>query len=185
MPFTFQQLDIPEVILIEACPLRDDRGYFVETYKEPDFKAHGIDCRFVQDNHSQSRAGVLRGLHFQNNPRAQGKLIRVTSGSVFDVAVDLRKGSPTFGQYVSAILSAENARMLWIPAGFAHGVFVLEDNTQLIYKVTEIYSQAHERSLRFDDPILQIKWPHSTPIVSDKDLNAPFLNELDVNFVYM
>lgn len=184
MPFTFERLDIPDVILIKPQFFADERGFFIETYKEPDFKAHGIDYRFVQDNHSKSKAGVLRGLHFQNNPKAQGKLVRVVAGSVYDVAVDLRKGSPTFGKWVSAILSADNAHMLWLPPGFAHGVLVLEDDTHLLYKVTDVYSKEHDRSLRFDDPTLQIKWPYENPSLSEKDLKAPFLDALDMNFVY-
>lgn len=184
MPFTFQPLTIPEVILIKPQLFTDSRGFFAETYKEPDFMDNGISYRFVQDNHSKSKAGVLRGLHFQNNPKAQGKLVRVTSGSVFDVAVDLRKGSPTFGQWVSATLSADNAHMLWVPPGFAHGVLVLEDDTQLMYKVTDVYSKEHDRALRFDDPTLNIQWPIKQPDLSEKDLNAPFLDNLDANFIY-
>jgi len=182
MPFTFQPLDIPDVILIKPQLLKDDRGFFAETYKETEFSANGIQDRFVQDNHSKSKAGVLRGLHFQNHPKAQGKLVRVVNGSVFDVAVDLRKNSNTYGKWVSAILSADNAHMLWVPPGFAHGVFILEDDTHLLYKVTAVYSKEHDRSLRFDDPTLAIKWPDHKPELSEKDLYAPYLQDLDCNF---
>ena len=184
MPFTFQPLAIPDVILIQPQLFTDNRGFFAETYKASDFKANGIPYDFVQDNHSKSKKGVLRGLHFQNSPKPQGKLVRVISGSVFDVAVDLRKGSPTYKKWVSAVLSEANAHILWVPPGFAHGVLVLEDNTQLLYKVTELYSKEHDRTLRYDDPDLNIAWPVPNPELSEKDLNAPFLNDLDVNFVY-
>lgn len=182
MPFTFKKLSIPDVILIKPQLFHDERGFFAETYKEPDFIAHGITARFVQDNHSKSKGGVLRGLHFQNPPKPQGKLVRVVAGSVYDVAVDLRKNSPTFGKWVSATLTSENAEMLWVPPGFAHGVLVLEDNTHLLYKVTEVYSKDHDRALRFDDPTLGIKWPVTNPELSAKDLNAPFLHDLDCDF---
>ncbi|TAK79437.1 MAG: dTDP-4-dehydrorhamnose 3,5-epimerase [Gammaproteobacteria bacterium] len=182
MPFKFTPLAIPEVILVEPTLFGDSRGFFAETYKANEFKANGIMPDFVQDNHSKSKAGVLRGLHFQNNPKAQGKLVRVVSGSVFDVAVDIRKGSPTFGKWVSAVLSADNHHMLWVPPGFAHGVLVLEDNTHLLYKVTEFYSPEHDRSVRWDDPAIGIQWPMSQPELSEKDLKAPFLHHVDANF---
>lgn len=182
MPFTFKRLDIPDVILVEPKLFKDDRGFFAETYKTTDFKTNGIDLDFVQDNHSKSQAGVLRGLHFQNNPKAQGKLVRVMQGSVFDVAVDLRKNSPTYGKWVSAVLSDKNHHMLWVPPGFAHGVLVLEDNTHLLYKVSELYSPEHDRSIRWDDPEIGIEWPMTNPSLSEKDLKAAFLKDSDVNF---
>jgi len=184
MPFTFKKLEIPEVILIEPTVFPDSRGFFAETYKMPDFKMNGIDHTFIQDNHSKSKAGVLRGLHFQTNPKAQGKLVCVVSGSVFDVAIDIRKNSPTFGKWVSTVLSAKNHNMLWIPPGFAHGVLVLENDTQLIYKVTELYSPEHDRCIRWDDPTIAVKWPMSNPDLSEKDLKAPLLNDVDNNFIY-
>ncbi|SRR5579883_534181 len=182
MPFKFTPLAIPDVILVEPTLFGDSRGFFAETYKACDFKANGITPDFVQDNHSKSKAGVLRGLHFQNNPKAQGKLVRVASGSVFDVAVDIRKNSPTYGKWVSAILSGDNHHMLWVPPGFAHGVLVLEDDTHLLYKVSEVYSPAHDRAIRWDDPAIGINWPIENPELSDKDRNAPFLNDIDANF---
>ncbi len=184
MPFTFTPLAIPEVILIKPTLFPDERGFFAETYQANDFKNNGIDFSFVQDNHSKSKAGVLRGLHYQKHPKAQGKLVRVTSGSIFDVAVDIRKGSPTFGKSVSAILSADNYHMLWIPPGFAHGALVLEDDTHLLYKVTDTYSPEHDRGIRWNDPIVNIQWPIDTPELSGKDLHAPYLDQADINFVY-
>lgn len=184
MPFTFTRLDIPEVILIEPKIFPDDRGYFAETYKKTDFKLNGIEQDFVQDNHSQSKAGVLRGLHYQANPKAQGKLVRVVSGSIFDVAIDIRKNSPTYGKWVSAVLSAKNHNMLWVPPGFAHGVLILEDDTQLIYKVTEQYSPEHDRCIRWDDPAIGVKWPLDNPELSEKDLRAPYLKDAENNFIY-
>src|SRR3990167_10857941 len=136
MPCKFTRLAIPDIVLIEPEVFKDNRGFFAETYRASEFKANSIDVSFVQDNHSLSNSGVLRGLHFQKNPNAQGKLVRVVTGKIFDVAVDIRKGSPTYGKWVSAILSDENHAMLWVPAGFAHGVCVLEDNTHLLYKVS-------------------------------------------------
>jgi dTDP-4-dehydrorhamnose 3,5-epimerase len=185
MPFTFTPLDIPEVILIKPKVFPDNRGFFMELYKSVEFKANGIEENFVQDNFSESSKGVLRGLHYQCNPMAQGKLVTVLSGSIFDVAVDIRRGSPTFGQWVSAILSAENKQILWVPPGFAHGVLVLEDNTHLLYKVTELYSPECDRAIRWNDPAININWPAVHPELSDKDQNAPFLTEADNNFVYM
>jgi dTDP-4-dehydrorhamnose 3,5-epimerase len=184
MPFTFKPLAIPDVILIEPKIFKDDRGFFAETYKETDFRDNGIDYNFIQENHSNSSAGVLRGLHYQLNPKAQGKLVRVTSGSVFDVAVDIRKNSPTYGQHVSAMLTAQNHHMLWIPPGFAHGVLVLEDNTQLIYKASDLYSPEHERAIRWDDPDINIAWPMQNPLLSGKDLVAPSLKEAEINFTF-
>lgn len=184
MPFTFTRLEIPEVILVQPKLFPDDRGFFAETYKMTDFKNNGIEMDFVQDNHSKSKAGVLRGLHYQTNPKAQGKLVRVVSGSVFDVAIDIRKNSPTYGKWVSAILDAKQHAMLWIPPGFAHGVLVLEDDTQLIYKVTEQYSPEHDRCIRWDDPEIAVKWPINNPDLSEKDLKAPYLKDVNNNFIY-
>ena len=184
MPFTFTRLDIPEVILVQPKLFPDDRGFFAETYKMTDFKSNGIEMDFVQDNHSKSKAGVLRGLHYQTNPKAQGKLVRVVSGSVFDVAIDIRKNSPTYGKWVSAVLDAKQHNMLWIPPGFAHGVLVLEDDTQLIYKVTEQYSPEHDRCIRWDDPEIAVKWPINNPDLSEKDLKAPYFKDVNNNFIY-
>ncbi|MCE1243767.1 dTDP-4-dehydrorhamnose 3,5-epimerase [Oryzomicrobium sp.] len=162
---------IPDVVLFEPKVFGDERGFFFESFNAREFaKATGLEAQFVQDNHSRSRQGVLRGLHYQLAPKAQGKLVRVTEGEVFDVAVDIRRGSPTFGQWVGEILSAENKRQLWIPAGFAHGFAVLSENAEFLYKTTDYWSPEHERCIRWDDPTLAIPWPvPGAPLVSDKD----------------
>ena len=166
--------------LVEIRPRRfaDDRGFFVESWNRATWAEAGIDLDFVQDNHSLSRdRGVLRGLHYQVEPAAQQKLVRVTRGSVYDVAVDLRQGSPTFGRWASLILSAETGGQLLIPCGFAHGFVTLEPDTEVQYKVTAAYSPAHERTIRFDDPQLAIEWPiaHHELILSEKDRTASHL----------
>lgn len=174
----FERLSIPEVILFKPKIFSDERGFFFESFKEQLFKeATGLDLNFVQDNHSQSLKGVLRGLHYQLPPHAQGKLVRVTRGEVFDVAVDIRKSSPTFGKYVGTTLSDQNHHQLWIPPGFAHGFITLSDAADFIYKTTDVYHPTSERSIRFDDPTLNITWHFDkTPLVTPKDLNAlPFL----------
>lgn len=157
---------------VEPRCFHDARGFFTESFNARDFAAAtGLDVRFVQDSHSGSERGVLRGLHLQSDPMAQGKLVRVTIGEVFDVAVDLRSGSPTFGRWVGETLSAENGRQLWIPAGFAHGYLVLSDRAEFQYKVTAYYSPVHERVLAWDDPTVGVKWPLGKvrPILSPKD----------------
>lgn len=185
VPCQFTRLEIPSVILVEPKLFSDDRGFFAETYKSSEFKANGIDVDFIQDNHSCSKAGVLRGLHFQKNPHAQGKLVRVMKGKIFDVAVDIRQGSPTYSKWVSAILSDENHAMLWIPPGFAHGVCVLEDDTHLLYKVSGAeYSPQDDRCIQWNDPDIAIKWPINNPELSQKDLLGKKLREIDANFVY-
>ena len=174
----FERLSIPEVILFKPKIFSDERGFFFESFKEQLFKeATGLDLNFVQDNHSQSLKGVLRGLHYQLPPHAQGKLVRVTRGEVFDVAVDIRKSSPTFGKYVGTTLSDQNHHQLWIPPGFAHGFITLSDAADFIYKTTDVYHPMSERSIRFDDPTLNITWHFDkTPLVTPRDLNAlPFL----------
>ncbi len=186
MPFTFTKLEIPEVILVEPKLFRDERGFFAETYKASEFKANGINVDFVQDNHSVSGKGVVRGLHFQKNPNAQGKLVRVVRGKVLDVAVDIRRGSPTYGKWVSAILSDENHAMLWVPPGFAHGVCVLEDNTHFLYKVSgSEYAPQDDRSIAWDDPEINVAWPIQQPELSAKDKAAKQLVECDHNFEYV
>jgi dTDP-4-dehydrorhamnose 3,5-epimerase len=184
MPFQFNPLQaVPEVMLIEPKAFGDDRGWFMETYKRSEFEAHGIAVEFRQDNHSRSTGkGVLRGLHYQKDPAAQGKLVRCVVGTIFDVAVDIRKGSPTYGQWVSAELSAENRRMLWVPAGFAHGFCTLTDVSEVVYTATAEYSPAHDRGIRWNDPALGIRWPVQTPVLSIKDAQAPTLAEADNNF---
>lgn len=174
-------LSIADVKLVVPQIHRDARGFFSETWSRRGLEAAGIASEFVQDNHSLStEAGTLRGLHFQMPPHAQGKLLRVARGSVFDVAVDIRVGSPTYGQHVSAILSAENWTQIWIPAGFAHGYCTLEPDTEVIYKVTDYYAPECDRGLKWDDPDLGIRWPVDPGQVrlSDKDRKQPVLKEM-------
>jgi dTDP-4-dehydrorhamnose 3,5-epimerase len=187
MPINVEPLAIPDVKLITPPIFRDERGFFSETYNRDALAAAGIAAEFVQDNHSLSRSkGVLRGLHFQLDPHAQGKLVRVARGSVFDVAVDIRHGSPTFGRHVAATLSAGNWAQLWIPIGFAHAFYTLEPNTEVIYKVTDFYTPACERGLAADDPDLAIAWPLplAQAILADKDRRHPRLRDLPAQFTY-
>lgn len=164
------QLSIPDVFIIEPQVFGDDRGFFFESFNHAKFEeAIGRTVSFVQDNHSKSAKGVLRGLHFQS-PNPQGKLVRVTQGEVFDVAVDIREDSPTYGSWVGEILSADNKRQLWIPEGLAHGFLVLSDTAEFLYKTTDYYAPAYEQCIRWDDPALDIKWPiDQDPILSTKD----------------
>lgn len=161
---------IPDVLLLEPTVHGDARGYFMETFRETWFKENGIDLRFVQDNQSRSVQGTLRGLHYQLK-QAQGKLIRVVSGEVFDVAVDMRKDSATFGQWAGEILSAQNKRQLWVPPGFAHGFYVVSESAELYYKCTDYYCPEHEHSLLWNDPAVGIEWPllNTSPALSGKD----------------
>ncbi len=184
MPFQFKRLKINDVILIEPKVFQDDRGFFLETYKFSAFKKNGIDAHFVQDNHSFSTKGVLRGLHFQKAPKAQGKLVRVIRGEVLDVAVDIRTGSPTFGQWIGEKLSAENAKMLYIPPGFAHGFCVLSEQADILYKVTADYDADCDRGIIWNDPDINIDWKVSNPILSPKDQELPKLKNADINFQY-
>lgn len=172
----FVRLEIPEIVLIEPQAFADERGFFFESFSAPKFAAgSGERVDFVQDNHSQSRKGVLRGLHFQRSPLVQGKLVRVVVGSVFDVAVDIRASSPTFGRWVGEILTAENKRQLWIPPGFAHGFLALEDGTEFLYKTTALYDKASEGAIRWDDPAIGIDWPIRDVLLAPKDATAPLL----------
>lgn len=167
---------IPEVMVIEPKVFGDARGFFFESFNQQAFnQATGTAHTFVQDNHSRSSRGVLRGLHYQLAPKAQGKLVRVVCGAVFDVAVDIRKSSPTFGQWVGVELSEDNHKQLWIPPGFAHGFLVLSESADFLYKTTDYYSPAHERSIVWNDPQLRIQWPDVgvAPQLSDKDACAP------------
>ncbi len=177
----FLPTDIPEVLLIEPQVFGDSRGFFMETWHAEKFAAAGLDLRFVQDNHSKSAQGTLRGLHYQIE-KPQGKLVRVVSGEVFDVAVDLRKSSPTFGRWIGDILSAENKKMLWVPPGFAHGFYVLSPEAEFVYKCTELYAPEHERCIRWDDPGLGIAWPllAQAPLLSAKDLAGASLVEAEL-----
>lgn len=170
MPIDVKPLAIPEVVLITPPIFRDPRGFFSETYNSTMLAAAGIGQAFVQDNHSRSVKGTLRGLHYQIE-QVQGKLVRVVTGRIFDVAVDLRRGSPTFARWVGTELSEENNRQLWIPPGFAHGFYVLSEQADVVYKCTAHYSAEHERTLRWDDPELAIEWPlrGAAPLLSDKD----------------
>lgn len=176
------RLALPEVVLFEPKVFADERGLFFETYTARGFaEATGLDAVFVQDNQSVSNKGVLRGLHYQLPPFAQGKLVRVVRGGVFDVAVDIRRGSPRFGQWVGEILTAENRRQLWVPPGFAHGFVALEADTEFLYKVTAPYDRASERSIRWDDPVIGIDWLlDSAPVLNGKDAAAPLLAEAEV-----
>lgn len=173
--------DIPDVLVVEPKVFGDARGFFMESWNRRAFAQAGLDAEFVQDNHSLSRRGVLRGLHYQIR-EPQGKLVRVTSGEVFDVAVDLRRSSPTFGRSVGMRLSAQNRLMMWIPPGFAHGFLVLSEAADFLYKTTAYYHPEHDRSLRWDDPALGIDWPLDgiEPIVSAKDAAAPLLAQAEV-----
>lgn len=166
------RLAIPDVVLLEPKVFGDERGFFYESFNEQVFRdATGAEVRFVQDNHSRSERNVLRGLHYQLPPKAQGKLVRVVVGEVFDVAVDIRRESPTFGKWVGEILSADNKRQLWIPAGFAHGFLVLSEGAEFLYKTTDYYAPQLERCIRWDDPELAINWPlFGAPVLSEKDL---------------
>lgn len=184
MPFVFKKLEIPDVVLIEPRVFRDERGFFLETYKRSEFAAQGIGFDFVQGNHSRSKKGVVRGLHYQLVPKAQGKLVRVSRGAVWDVAVDIRKGSPWFGRWVGALLSADNNRMLWVPPGFAHGFAAVEDDSDVIYLATDEYSPEHDSGMIWNDSEIAIEWPLENPIVSEKDARLPGLREARNNFTY-
>jgi dTDP-4-dehydrorhamnose 3,5-epimerase len=177
----FEPTAIPDVVLIKPKVFGDHRGFFMETWHAKVFAEAGINEPFVQDNHSKSTQGILRGLHYQCK-HPQGKLVRVTSGAVYDVAVDIRKGSPTFGQWVGEILSAENKLMLWVPAGFAHGFYVMSDSAEFVYKCTDFYAPEYERAICWDDPDLAIDWPlvaGQRPILSAKDAHAPLLKDAE------
>lgn len=177
--------DIEGVIIIEPKVFGDHRGWFTETYSKEKFRELGLDIEFIQDNHSFSaKKGTLRGLHFQRNPKAQTKLVRCTKGKMLDVAVDIRKGSPTFRKWVAVELSEENKKQLLIPKGFAHGFLTLTENVEVQYKVDEYYSPDSDRSIRFDDPEIGVVWGVETPILSEKDLIAPLLKDSDINFKY-
>lgn len=184
--FTFSTTSIEGVIIVDVKSYGDRRGYFMETYKKSDFVAGGIDCEFVQDNQSSSTRGVLRGLHFQIK-HPQAKLVRVVNGAVFDVCVDLREGSPTWGKWEGTVLSAENRRQLFIPRGFAHGFLVLSDDAEFCYKCDDVYHPNDEGGLMWNDPSIDIKWPAllgddvfdaDEVILSDKDLRHPLLKDL-------
>lgn len=178
---------IPDVWIIEPVVFNDARGYFMETYKQADFEQHIGKVNFVQDNESCSSKGILRGLHYQLAPYSQAKLVRVIEGVVIDVAVDLRKGSPTFGRSVSVELSADNKRQLFIPQGFAHGFYVKSEKAIFTYKVDNPYSPAYDRGIRYDDPAVQVDWQieaDDTVQTSEKDARLPLLQDAEINFKY-
>ncbi len=184
MPFNFKRLDIPDVILVETQSFPDERGFFLESFKESIFKKNGINARFIQDNYSHSIKGVLRGLHYQKDPKAQAKLVTAIRGKIFDVAVDIRKDSPTYAKWVGEILSDQNHRLLYVPEGFAHGFCVLSDEADVLYKVNQEYSAEHDRGIIWNDSDISVKWPVDKPIVSKKDLLQPVLKNADNNFSY-
>jgi dTDP-4-dehydrorhamnose 3,5-epimerase len=181
MPYTVIQTAIPDVLILEPKVFGDSRGFFFESFNNKDFANFtGLDVNFVQDNHSKSAKGVLRGLHYQLQ-QAQGKLVRVTQGAVFDVAVDIRKSSPTFGKWVGCELSDINHRQFWVPAGFAHGFFVLSESADFLYKTTDYYDPAHERCIAWNDPSIGIVWPEGiTPLLSAKDQQGLSLDQAEV-----
>jgi len=180
MPFTFKKMDIPDVLCIIPKIYTDSRGYFTETYKESDFLKNGISDSFIQDNTSQSLKGVVRGLHYQINPVAQAKLVRCIYGKVFDVAVDIRKGSPTFGKWISCELSSDNNYLLYLPEGFAHGFLTLSEKALVTYKVSAEYAPDYERGIIYNDSKIAIKWPTNDILLSEKDALFPGFTEADI-----
>jgi len=178
MPFEFKRLEIPDVVLIKPKIFRDERGFFMEVFKMEDFEKAGIHFSPVQENHSKSKHGVIRGLHFQKEPYQQAKLVRCIKGKIFDVAVDIRKNSPTFGKYVSVILSSLNKYMIFIPRGFAHGFQVLSKEAEITYIVDTPYNPAYDAGIAWNDEDLKIDWPIKQPILSEKDKNLPRLREI-------
>ncbi|OGC23292.1 dTDP-4-dehydrorhamnose 3,5-epimerase [candidate division WOR-1 bacterium RIFOXYB2_FULL_42_35] len=180
--FKFEKTNIPGVLEITIDPFRDPRGYFMEAHNQADFKKNGLEVNFIQDNESKSEKGTVRGLHYQINPNPMGKLVRCVTGRIFDVGVDVRKGSATFGQWVGRILSGENKKMFYFPPGIAHGFLCLEDDTYVYYKCTGLYSPKDERALLWNDPGLGIAWPLDQVkevLVSDKDKVNPGLKEIE------
>ena len=177
--------EIEDLYIIETKVFKDNRGWFTESYSAKKFRDNGLDIEFIQDNHSLSKEkGVLRGLHFQLEPKAQTKLVRCIRGSIYDVAVDLREGSPTYKKWFGVELSAENKKQFLMPKGFAHGFLTLSDNTEVQYKVDEYYAPEYDRSIRFDDPEINVDWGIDNPILSEKDKKASLLNDSDCNFKY-
>lgn len=184
MPFVFKRLEIQEIILIEMKKFDDPRGAFLETYKYSVFKENGVPEMFHQDNLSISSHRALRGLHYQKHPSAQAKLVIVQHGEIFDVAVDIRKGSPSYGKWVSATLSETRPSLLYIPVGFAHGFCVVSERAEVIYKVSEEYDPKNDRGIIWDDPDINIPWPVKEPLLSEKDAKHPRLKDADNNFIY-
>jgi dTDP-4-dehydrorhamnose 3,5-epimerase len=182
MPFEFTPLALAGVTLIKPQLFGDERGFFLELYKHSDFVRAGMPEQLVQDNYSRSAMGVLRGLHYQKNPKAQGKLVTCVKGRIFDVAVDIRKGSPTFGKWAGVELTEENRQMLYVPTGFAHGFQVLSDTAEVLYKCTNEYSPADDRGIIWNDPDIEVVWPLKHPVLSGKDKVHPRLRDADNNF---
>ncbi len=182
MPFEFVPLDPAGLILIKPKIFGDDRGFFLELYKHSDYSHAGIRDHLVQDNYSRSARGVLRGLHYQKNPKAQGKLVTCLRGRIYDVAVDIRKGSPGFGKWAGVELSEENRHLLYVPPGFAHGFQVLSESADVMYKCTDEYSPAEDRGIIWNDPEINIAWPLGNPVLSGKDGVHPRLQNADINF---
>lgn len=179
MPFEFKKYNISDVKLIIPKVFNDERGFFLESYKKSDFVNNGIKDEFNQDNHSKSTKGVLRGLHYQAAPKGQAKIVRCIRGAIFDVAVDIRKNSPTFGKWIGEKLTEENKHMLYIPEGFAHGFIVLSDEAELNYKASNEYSKEHDRGILWNDPDININWGIDyIPLISEKDRNQPRLKDI-------
>ena len=183
MKFTFTPQAIPDVVLVEHEATGDARGFFAETFREKDFQEAGIRFRFVQENHSRSSAGILRGLHYQLDPKAQGKLVRCVRGRIWDLAVDIRRGSPYYKKWVAVELDSDNRRMLWVPPGFAHGFYSLSD-CDVLYRQTDYWAPELDRGIRWDDPELAIAWPSRAPTLSPRDAKHPFLKDAENNFTY-
>lgn len=175
MPFEFERLEIPDIILVKPRIFSDERGFFAETYKKSEFIKAGIKEEFIQDNHSRSKRNVLRGLHFQKEPEAQGKLVNCVMGKIWDVAADIRPSSPSYKKWIAVELSEENGRMLYVPAGFAHGFVVLSDWAGVVYKCTREYSPEHDGGVIWNDPEIGIRWPVENPVLSKKDGKLPSL----------
>lgn len=182
LPFTFIQLKLPGLVLIDLQPFEDDRGFFMETYKRSVFAEAGLTDGFVQDNYSHSHRGVLRGLHYQKHPAAQAKLVSVLRGEILDVAVDIRLGSPTYGQWEAVGLSSDRPQLLYVPEGYAHGFCVTSKEADVLYKVNRQYSPEHERGIVWSDPDLAIDWPVERPVLSSRDASLPSFREADNNF---
>jgi dTDP-4-dehydrorhamnose 3,5-epimerase len=183
MSLIFNKLEIPDVILITPHLFNDERGYFFENFNHSIFKQNQINLNFIQENFSKSKKNVIRGLHFQKNPKAQAKLVTAISGEIFDVAVDLRKNSSTFGKWVGEILSETNHKSLYVPEGFAHGFCVLSESADIVYKINKEYSPEHEQGIIWNDPELDISWPISKPILSEKDQNFSLFKNQTYNFI--
>jgi dTDP-4-dehydrorhamnose 3,5-epimerase len=184
MPFRFENLAIPDLVVVDLQAFEDNRGFFLEMYKRSAFAAHGIPDTFVQDNYSHSQKGVIRGLHYQKHPKAQAKLVMVLQGEIFDVAVDVRRDSPTYGNWTGIVLSARDYRSIYIPVGFAHGFGVLSESASVLYKVTQEYSPECEQGIIWNDPDVGVRWPIATPIVSRTDSQLPRLREANHDFKY-